>query len=407
MEERKEPKLVHRFIPCPQYDVSGMECWLSEMAEKGYLLQEDGFFCGIATFEKAAPEKMKYRLQAAGRSTSMWANNNGDPDTEEVELSKEFGWEYVAKRGEFYVYRTNQPDARELHTDKEVQALAMNSIKKRQKDNIFNSIFWGFIYPWLLLRGMVLSVMIHAGTLPIVLMMIAGLWMSINSIVQAAKLIKLRKHVLNGESLGSGTEWKKGVWKYHTNNILRRCVYIVALVLLLKVWSEQVIYENYIPLAEYTGDVPFSTMEDFIGGGEMKLMNMKVGNMNTVREWTDILSPVNVEWDEVGTVTGADGTILSGGLEVLYHETKADWMAKRLVKEYHRKGKTEKDYALLELELENMDDVVAYNSVLHAQSVILRKGNKILYARFYTSGGETVQFKLSEWAGFLAESLMD
>ena len=107
------------------------------------------------------------------------------------------------------------------------------------------------------------------------------------------------------------------------------------------------------------------------------------------------------------SVTGTDGTILSGGLEVLYHETKADWMAKRLVKEYHRKGKTEKDYALLELELENMDDVVAYNSVLHAQSVILRKGNKILYARFYTTGGETVKFKLSEWAGYFAESLMD
>ena len=27
VEERKEPKLVHRVIPCPQYDVSGMECW--------------------------------------------------------------------------------------------------------------------------------------------------------------------------------------------------------------------------------------------------------------------------------------------------------------------------------------------------------------------------------------------
>ena len=38
MAERKEPKLVYRFIPCPVYDVSGMECWLSEMAEQGLLL---------------------------------------------------------------------------------------------------------------------------------------------------------------------------------------------------------------------------------------------------------------------------------------------------------------------------------------------------------------------------------
>ena len=48
MEERKEPKLVHRLIPCPQYDVSGMECWLSDMAKQGYLLQKDGLFVGIA-----------------------------------------------------------------------------------------------------------------------------------------------------------------------------------------------------------------------------------------------------------------------------------------------------------------------------------------------------------------------
>lgn len=407
MEERKEPKLVRRFIPCPQYDVSGIECWLSEMAEQGLLLQKDGFFCGIATFEKTTPQKLNYCLQAAGKSTSMWADNNGDPDAEEVELSKEFGWEYVAKRGEFHIYRASNPDARELHTDKEVHALAMNAMKKRQHGSIFNSIFLGVIYPLLLLRGVVLLMMIHAGTIPIILMMIAGLWMSVKSIVHAIRLIRLQKQVLNGESLGSGSEWKKGAWKFYVNNLLRSCVYVVALVLLVKVWSDNVVYENYIPLTEYTGDVPFKTMEDFIPDGKMELANMKVGNLNTVREWADILSPVNFEWDEAGAVTGADGAILSGGLEVIYHETKADWIAKRLVTEYLRKGKEDRDYALLELEMEELDDAVAYNSVLNAQSVILRKGNKILCARFYTSGGETVKFELSEWAGFLAESLLE
>ena len=65
MEERKEPKLVHRLIPCPQYDVSGMECWLSDMAKQGLLLQKDGFFAGVATFEKVSPQRVKYRLQPA------------------------------------------------------------------------------------------------------------------------------------------------------------------------------------------------------------------------------------------------------------------------------------------------------------------------------------------------------
>ena len=60
-----------------------------------------------------------------------------------------------------------------------------------------------------------------------------------------------------------------------------------------------------------------------------------------------------------------------GGLEVIYHETKAPWIARRLAKEY------------------------------------LQKGNKILYARFYTNGTDTVQYELAEWAGLLAECLIE
>lgn len=407
MEEKKEVKLVRRLIPCPQYDVSGTECWLSEMAEQGYVLQKDGLFCGIATFEKATPQKIKYCLQAAGKSTSMWADNYGDPDEEEVELSKEFGWEYVAKRGEFYIYCTTNPDARDLHTDKEVQALAMNAMKKRQMDNIFNSLFFGMIYPYFLLRGKIIMTMIHVGTVAIAIMIIAALWMTINSIVRAIKLIKLRKQVLNGESLGSGKEWRKGIGVYHVNNVLRKCVYIIAIVLFFRVLGNNMMYENYIPLEEYAGDVPFKTMEDFIPDGKMSLMNMKVGNLNTVREWSDIMSPINYEWDEAGTVTGEDGMILSGGLEVIYHETRADWIAERLVTEYLRKGKEDKEYEPLEFEMKEMDEAVAYTTTLHFPCVILRKGNKMIYARFYTSGEETIKYELSEWADFLAESIQD
>ena len=405
MEERKEPKLVHRLIPCPQYDVSGMECWLSDMAKQGLILQKDGFFAGVATFEKVSPQSVKYRLQPAQKSTSMWADNNGDPDEEVVELSKEYGWEYVAKRGEFHIYRTNDFTAREFHTDPEVQALAMNAMRKRQRDNLFSSVFFGLFYPWLLFKGKMMLSIVHVGTIPMVLIMIGCLWMSINSIVGAVKLIKLRKKVLNGEETGSGSNWKKGTWVYHANNVLRRCVYIIAIFWFLKLMGDQIIYEEYIPLADYSKDMPFATMEDFLPGGERELMNMKVGNMNTVREWSDLLSPVNFEWDEVGEVVHSDGRILSGGLEVIYHETKAPWIAKRLAREYLLKGKESKEFELVDLEIEGMDQVIAYNSTLHYPSIILRKGGKILHARFYTHASGTVTYELEEWAGMLAECL--
>ena len=186
-------KLVYRLIPCPQYDVSGMECWLSEMAEQGLILQKDGFLFGFATFEKTTPQKIRYSLQAASKPTSMWSDNMGAPDSEEIELSQEFGWEYVASRGEFHVYRTYNFEARNLHTDRDVQALAMNAMKKRQKDNIFSMLFFAIIYPYMIMGGKILMSMIHIGTIPMTLVLISVIWMAVNSIIRAVKLIKLQK----------------------------------------------------------------------------------------------------------------------------------------------------------------------------------------------------------------------
>ena len=405
MEAKKELKIVRRLIPCPQYDVSGMECWLSEMAEQGLVLEKDGLFCGIATFEKTVPQKIRYCLQAAGKSTSMWADDLGDPDAEEVELSKEFGWEYVAKRGEFYIYRTTDPEARELHTDKEVQALAMDAVKKRQRDNVIKILCFLVIYPYIFLDGNVFLTTFHAGTPVVLIISMAILWMIIHSIVQAVKLTKLRKRVLNGESLGSGKEWKKGVKLYHANNILRRCMYVVAIVVFFKALGNHLMNKDYIPLKEYTGNVPFKTIEDFIPDGKMESMGMK--NWDTVREWSYFLSPVNYEWNEGVIVTMKDGTHMSAGLEVSYHETKADWIAKRLVKEYLRKGKDDKYYKPLKFEMQEMDEVVAYTEVLDIPTVIMRKGDKIIRASFFTSGDNVIKLELSEWAGYLAESLVE
>lgn len=405
MEEKKEPKLVRRLIPCPQYDVSGMECWLSEMAQQGLVLEKDGLFCGIATFEKTVSQKIRYCLQAAGKSTSMWSDNLGDPDEAEVELSKEFGWEYVAKRGEFYIYCTTDPDARDLHTDKEVQALAMDDVKKRQRDNVIKILCFLVIYPYFFLDGEFFLTTFHAGTPVVLIISIAILWMIIHSIVQAVKLSKLRKRVLNGEDLGSGKKWKKGVKLYHANNILRRCMYVVAIVVFFKALGNHLMYEDYIRIKDYTGKVPFKTIEDFIPDGKIESMDMNMGNFNMVREWSYFLSPVNYEWNEGVIVTMEDGTHMSAGLEVCYHETQADWIAKRLMKEYLRKGKDDKYYKQLEFEMQGVDEAVAYTEILDIPSVIMRKGNKIIYASFFTSGDNAMPLEVSEWAGYLAESL--
>ena len=89
----------------------------------------------------------------------------------------------------------------------------------------------------------------------------------------------------------------------------------------------------------------------------------------------------------------------------MYHETRGEWIAKRLVDEYTREAKTAKMYEPLELELPGMDEVVAFSSIFQSNYIILRKGEKILCADFYSSGDDAVKPELSEWAKKMAESL--
>ncbi|MBQ8548057.1 MAG: DUF2812 domain-containing protein [Lachnospiraceae bacterium] len=405
MDEGKTVKTIRRLIPCPVYDVSGTECWLEEMAEQGWMLQEDGFFCGVATFEQSEACKVQYRLAAAKNSTSMWADNNGDPEEEELELNEAFGWKYVAKRGEFHVYRCCDPEGRELHTDKEVQVLAMNAMKSRQWDNLIRCFLWGIVYPYVTLHGNFMLAMVGIGTIPVGLMMLGVLFLVAVPMVNAVKLMRLRKKVAEGKPLGSGNGWRKGIWKHCAVNVLRLCAVVYAVVFLLTVWDDEIMREDYIPLTEYTGEVPFRTVEDLLPFGEVDLWNM--GNMNTVREWSDILSPVNFEWNENGDVHTPDGARVYGNLDVMYHETRGEWIAKRLVREYKREGKRIDVYEPLELELPEMDEVVAFSSIVKSHHIILRKGEKVISASFYSTGEEALKPELSEWAKKMSESLYE
>ena len=62
---------VYRLVPCPEYDIAGIETWLSDLSEEGLFLTQDGIMAGIAVFEYQKPQRMRYRLEAAQKSTSM------------------------------------------------------------------------------------------------------------------------------------------------------------------------------------------------------------------------------------------------------------------------------------------------------------------------------------------------
>lgn len=127
---------VYRLPPCPAYDIEGTESWLSDLAEEGLFLEKDGFLFGFASFRRGEGKQRRYRLEAAPQPTGLFSDQDR-PDEEAEELSRLAGWEYIASRGDFYIFATDDPQAAELNTDPQVQALALENVRRRQRQTLF------------------------------------------------------------------------------------------------------------------------------------------------------------------------------------------------------------------------------------------------------------------------------
>lgn len=398
---------VHRLPPCPAYDVEGMESWLSELAQEGLFLSKDGFFCGAATFERGAPRFAKYRLEAAQKSTSMWSDDGGEPDPEQVELGQHYGWEYVAKRWDFYIYRSFEPGARELNTDPEVQALALNAVKKRSVSAAVSTLVWIVLYMGVVLRSPVLT-MVSVHTWLFLLLSVSILWLIADSIAAAVHLGRLQKKLRAGLPLEADQGWRKRTLRYHGKNIVQIVLAIVLVCIFLHNWSVSVLDTDKVPLEDYTGQLPFATMADFAGEEKDYRITMTGMGFNFVREWSDCLAPRCIEYGEHARITLSDGRVLDGGLYVDYFEVRSPALARMLAEDLFRadKSRAKKDFELRETPDLGADYTAAYYGSVHFPTVILQKGTVAVRASFYqTSTNYTMDFE--DWAAVIADSIGD
>jgi len=398
----EEKKTFYRLVPCPAYDVEGIESWLEDLAEEGLFLTSDGFFFGFGFFHKEEPKKLKYRLQAKSDHGSFFADGC-EPLQEEMELSKEFGWEFVVSHGDFFIYRSFEEQVRELNSDTAVQAITMKQVQKRQINSIFGCLLWLIIYPLAKQKGAFLLPMLYMKSWFYFFTLTMILWFFLGSVWKLVYYTRLRKKLKNGEQLNREKNWKKRAWLYPTK--------IVVIIVLCCAWGclvlanihRQVLFEDEILLEEYNGNPPFATMADIAPGKQYEIQPM--GYANTVVEWSDVLAPVNYIWEEVAEVKVTEDREVYGFWDINYHELKWEWLAKLVAKDYMRMDK-ERDFEFLgELEL-GLDYAVVYLDDIHMHKVILRQGNKVLQGTFHEYSGEKEDyFTLEEWAKIMADSI--
>ncbi len=385
-------KKTLRLPPCPPYDLEGTESWLEELAARGLHLTPAGFFAGAAVFEKGEPRALRYRLDAAPRQAGLMDDNGGDPDPVERELRKAAGWDYVARRGQFYIYRAEGDEAAELHTDPAVQALRLQALVRRQRSAALSVLVWLLLYPVIFLRGRLLLTALELGTPLFLLVCAAALLLLVASVRTFLSLNALRRRLKNGEPPDHGKDWRSGAARWYlTHFALAALVCFLAVVLLVR-WNDAA-REERRPLSDWAGPLPFASLGELEPESAFSEKDWLGTDGYSLR--ADLLAPVNIRWTEHGEFgPPASG---SGGFYVEYHEAASSWLASRLTEELLRTDRLMaalplfwKRTGLTALPLpsgaERFDFAAAYRDRTHFPTLLLQKGCRVLHVTFYRNG---------------------
>ena len=410
-QTKDEIRYTHRLAPCPAYDVAGTQAWLSEMAGRGLHLAPDGFALGIVSFERGEPRKVTYRLEAVPRQKMF---DDGDrPDEEAVELAAEYGWEYVAKRGEFFIYRSEDHNARELHTDPLVQALAMKAVRSRQRWALLDLLFWLLLYPLLrngaLLYRTPLLASLTFGTWLTLFCLVMIAWYCIRAVHRALSLERLYRRLARGGQIPTAAAHSARALRHRIVTVTRTALTVLWIVLVAVRTLNLMAETDEIALDEHLsagGEIPFATVAELAETqGEVTLFRHTMNSFgNTVRVWRDPLAQVNIDYCEITEMTMADGHTVTAGLYVEYHEAATEAIAEALAREHVRFDRRDDDFRLLEITLPEADDAVAYLDALHMPTVVLRQGKRVIRASLHNYS-ESTAIPVESWAGVLAESI--
>ena len=413
---KSEPKIgksIIRIPPCPAYDIASTEAWLTEMAAKGWILEKYGFFLGTASFEYRGPQKVAYRVDVDKSKRGFFSSVEEGPSSEEREINEKFSWEYVTRRERFYIYRSFDPCPREMNTDPEVQAMALDVARKDYRFNLILCIFWIFNAGLNTLSYQPFSMAASMGSWwpAEILLTTAQLFIVIWFTVQNVRAFLHIKHLQRALTEGDGTipssSWRRRAPVYLTGRMMA-VLFLISLVFSFFITENESASREYINLEEYSGTLPFATVKDLAGEGytAYKMTDRLWEEVNTVAEASGALAPRYIDYSENASFQSADGKENTVGFYIDYYEMRSDWLARIVAGELVWPDKIrsffnrEWEYAVMDTSFLDADYAYAY-SYRQPPTLIIRKGNIVMQAYWY--GNEALSFR--ECAEILCESL--
>lgn len=385
-------RYAYRVCPCFTYDVEGIQTWLEDLAAQGLVLEKDGTFLGIFTFQKTAPKTYRYRLAPIRERGGIFSDSSDDPSEEEQEFSKTCGWEYLVRYGSFYIYRATGEDVRPLHTDPAVHRMALEAVKKQRASRGISAVTNLILY----------SVLSHnlfsffrsgalAGLVFLLSILGFGFWLAGNSIASIIRLSRYQKRLQEGDTLDKPRQWKASALPVR----LTKLIPLLCVVGFLFGWLHSVTRAgNPLPLAGYPQDPPVATLEDVFPEAEIDYDTNRI-EYNSVTHYRTALSE-NFELNQLADIWDESGSYY-GILRIQHHKTASKFWARGLFRDYfiHERLRFRgKRFEELEVPQTGFDEVKVYSSygILH---ILIRQDCTVTHATVsITQQGQNNQWQL-------------
>ncbi len=367
---------VYKLIPVDFVDVDRFEGWAEDMARRGLYLHHLTPFL-FAAFQRGEPAPVRYRLEPRG---SFWSR-------ESQNYCRSLGWEFVCQVGRWFdLYRNDDPEAPELHTDPVVHSYALDRISRslRILTAVLVLCFVGelaaLLLPYLLSETPVLLLLDVSGIATLsILVLLLLLWVEFRSLGSFFRLRRrLRKGIVPGrQSWRSSARWYFGLLLFDL--VLLAALIATPLVMRSVEWEgELATAERPFPileLRELEGDPALEAVPS-----QIALEIFGYDRDNSVRYDWSWLCPGQYEVDQRLTGSGD----YEPRLDMLWYRLSLPCLASPLlddlISRYSDLRYAPEHYTVTEPELPGFDRaVLVQDNRWPGQELFLQAGNVVIY----------------------------
>ena len=367
---------VYKLIPVDFVDIDRFEGWAEDMARRGLYLHHLTPFL-FAAFQRGEPAPVRYRLEPRG---SFWSR-------ESQNYCRSLGWAFVFQVGRWFdLYRNDDPEAPELHTDPVVHSYALDRISRslRILTAVLVLCFVGelavLLLPYLLSDAPVLLLLDVSviATLSILVLLLL-LWVEFRSLGSFFRLRRrLREGIVPGrQSWRSSARWYFGLLLFDL--VLLAALIATPLVMRSVEWEgELATAERPFPileLRELEGDPALEAVPSPI-----TLEIFGYDSHNYVRRNWSLLAPGQYEVDQHLTGSGD----YEPRLDMLWYRLSLPCLASPLLDDlitrYSDLRYAPEHYTVTEPELPGFDRaVLVQDNRWPGQELFLQAGNVVIY----------------------------